>query len=26
VRSHFDVPTMVFFFDSEGHVVERQEA
>jgi len=26
VRSHFDVPTMVFFFDSEGHVVEREEA
>jgi len=25
-RSHFDVPTMVFFFDSEGHVVEREEA
>ncbi|MGH2616703.1 MAG: hypothetical protein ACRDVF_18385 [Microbacterium sp.] len=26
VRSHFGVPTMVFFFDSEGHVVGREEA
>jgi len=26
VRSHFDVPTIVFYFDSQGHVVERQEA
>jgi hypothetical protein len=26
VRSHFDVPTVVFFFDSEGHVVGREEA
>ncbi len=26
VRSHFDVPTIVFYFDSEGHVVEREEA
>jgi len=26
VRSHFDVPTIVFYFDSEGHVVEREQA
>ncbi len=26
VRSHFDVPTIVFYFDDEGHVVEREEA
>ena len=26
VRSHFDVPTIVFYFDSEGQVVERDEA
>jgi hypothetical protein len=26
VRSHFDLPTMVFFFDDEGQVVARQEA
>ncbi len=26
VRSHFDVATIVFYFDSEGHVVEREEA
>jgi hypothetical protein len=26
VRSHFDVPTIVFYFDSEGHVVKREEA
>ena len=26
VRSHFDVPTIVFYFDSAGHVVEREEA
>ena len=26
VRSHFDVPTIVFYFDSEGQVVEREEA
>ncbi|MGI8595330.1 MAG: hypothetical protein ACR2ML_13395 [Solirubrobacteraceae bacterium] len=26
VRSHFDVATIVFYFDSEGHVVERDEA
>ena len=26
VRSHFDVPTIVFYFDSQGHIVERQEA
>lgn len=26
VRSHFDVPTVVFYFDSEGQVVERDEA
>ncbi|MEO8898218.1 MAG: hypothetical protein ABI473_05930 [Candidatus Dormibacter sp.] len=25
LRSHFDVPTMVFHFDSEGRIVERQE-
>ena len=25
VRSHFDVQTIVFYFDSEGHVVEREE-
>ena len=26
VRSHFDVPTIVFYFDGEGRVVEREEA
>jgi hypothetical protein len=26
VRSQFDVSTIVFYFDSEGHVVEREEA
>ncbi len=26
LRSHFDVPTMVFYFDSEGRIVESQEA
>jgi hypothetical protein len=26
VRSHFDLPTMVFFFDDEGQVVAHQEA
>ncbi len=26
VRSHFDVPTIVFYFDGEGQVVEREEA
>ena len=26
VRSHFGVPTMVFYFDTEGHVVARAEA
>lgn len=26
VRSHFDVPTTVFYFDSEGHVVQRDDA
>jgi hypothetical protein len=26
VRSHFDLPTVAFFFDHEGHVVARQEA
>lgn len=26
VRSHFGVPTIVFYFDTEGHVVERDEA
>jgi hypothetical protein len=26
VRSHFDVPTTVFYFDSEGQVVERDDA
>jgi hypothetical protein len=27
VRSHFDVaPVVVFYFDSEGHIVERDEA
>jgi len=26
VRSHFGVPTIAFYFDSEGHVVEREEA
>jgi len=26
VRSHFDVPTIVFYFDSEGQVIEREEA
>ena len=26
VRGHFDVPTIVFFFDADGHVVGREEA
>lgn len=26
LRSHFDLPTIVFYFDNEGHLVERQEA
>jgi hypothetical protein len=26
VRSHFDLPTMAFFFDDDGRVVARQEA
>jgi len=26
VRSHFGVPTIVFYFDAEGHVVEREDA
>ncbi len=26
VRSHFEVPTIAFYFDSEGQVVEREEA
>ena len=26
VRSHFDMPTIVFYFDVEGHVVGREEA
>lgn len=26
VRAQFDVPTMVFYFDGEGHVVDREEA
>jgi hypothetical protein len=26
VRSHFDVPTTVFYFDSKGHVVQRDDA
>ncbi|HWG09320.1 MAG TPA: hypothetical protein VN672_09960 [Solirubrobacteraceae bacterium] len=26
VRGHFDLPTIVFFFDDEGHVVGRAEA
>jgi hypothetical protein len=26
VRSHFDLPTVVFFFDHEGHVVAGEEA
>jgi len=26
VRSHFDVPTIVFYFDREGRVLEREEA
>jgi len=26
VRSHFDVPTIVFYFDDEGQVVGREEA
>lgn len=26
VRSHFELPTMVFFFDDDGRVVARQEA
>lgn len=26
VRSHFDVPTIAFFFDEDGHVVGRDEA
>jgi hypothetical protein len=26
VRSHFDLPTVVFFFDDKGHVVGSEEA
>ncbi|MBA3806910.1 MAG: hypothetical protein H0X28_00740 [Solirubrobacterales bacterium] len=26
VRGHFDVPTIVFYFDEHGHVVGRDEA
>ena len=26
VRSHFDVPTIVFYFDNQGHVLGRAEA
>jgi hypothetical protein len=26
VRSHFGVPTIVFYFDDEGHVVRRDDA
>jgi hypothetical protein len=26
VRSHFDIPTIAFYFDNEGHVVGREEA
>ena len=26
VRAQFDVPTIVFYFDSDGQVVEREEA
>ena len=26
VRSHFDVPTIAFYFDNAGHVVGREEA
>jgi hypothetical protein len=26
VRRHFDLPTIVFFFDDQGHVVGREEA
>jgi hypothetical protein len=26
VRSHFDVPTIVLYFDDEGHTVHRDEA
>lgn len=26
VRSHFDLPTIVFYFDDEGQVVGREEA
>jgi hypothetical protein len=26
VRGHFDLPTIVFFFDDQGHVVGREEA
>src|SRR3954447_3510909 len=26
VRSHFDVPTTVFYFDAEGHVVQHENA
>jgi nucleotide-binding universal stress UspA family protein len=26
IRSHFDVPTIAFYFDGEGHVVGREEA
>jgi hypothetical protein len=26
VRSHFDLPTVVFFFDDEGQVIAHQEA
>jgi hypothetical protein len=25
LRSHFDVPTIVFYFDSEGHVIGRED-
>jgi hypothetical protein len=26
VRGHFDIPTIVFYFDEQGHVVGRDEA
>ena len=26
VRSHFDVPTIAFYFDNEGQVIAREEA
>ncbi len=26
LRSHFDVPTIVFYFDTEGQIVAREEA